>query len=147
MAKKVLNEVPVTEIPEVVAFEETKSRLRAFREANKQFFEYLSGLLAEYNDNEDLAEAAVRARQVSCGDFELYQYSTRYDPDFMLARYGREQFLKMGGKIDMVQRVTLDEKRVDIHIESGAIAAEDAEQIRKKSPSYHTPKPFGLPEV
>jgi hypothetical protein len=147
MAKKVLNEVPVTAIPEVAALEETKSRLRAFKSANKEFFEYLDGLLTEYNERLSTADKAVRAREVSCGDFELYQYSTRYDPDLMFNQYGRERFLALGGKLTTIQKVELDKKSVDIHIATGAIPEEEAKHIRKKSPSYHTPKPIELPEV
>jgi hypothetical protein len=141
------NDTPATTIPEVAALEQTKARMKAFIDSNPQFFQYWNGLLEEYNERVAAADKAVRAKQVSCGDFELYQYSTRYDAEYMYERFGRDKFLELGGKLETVQQRTVDKKRVDINIQAGKISPEDAQHIKKQSPTYHAPKPVELPKV
>jgi hypothetical protein len=136
------NEVPINSIPEVDALEQTKQRIKKFMEDNAQFFEWWKELAEEYNDRLQAAEKAVRARQVSCGDIELGSFQTKYDWDYMYERYGRDEFLERGGKLETVQVKSGDKKRVDLQIESGKIAKEDAEHIRKQSPKFTVPKPL-----
>ena len=141
------NEVPAGSISEVAALEQTKERLKKFMADNAQLFEWLNQLIEEYNDRLQAADKAVRARQVSCGDFELGSFQTKYDWDYMYERYGRDEFLERGGKLETVQVKSGDKKRVDLQIDSGKIAVEDAEHIRKKTPKFSGPKPIGMPRL
>ena len=142
------NEVPVASIPEVASLEQVKERMKAFVESNEQLFQWWSELVEEYNDKLQAADKAVRARGVSCGDFAVGSYQTKYDFDYMYERYGREEFLERGGKLETVQTKSGDKKRIDLQIDSGKMAKEDAEHIRKKTPKVSSPKPLtGVPEL
>lgn len=139
------NDTPVETIPEVAAFQAVKARYEAFRQANPQFFDYLNVLQEEFNQTLEAAEKTVRARKVSCGDFELYQFSTTYKPEELLQAVGRERFLELGGKITTQTIYDIDKGRVDVAIERGDIPAEAAERVRVKSPKYHKPTKLVLP--
>lgn len=141
------NEVPVDSIPEVAALEQTKTRMRKFMDDNAQFFQWWSELVEEYNDRLQAADKAVRARGVTCGDIVVGSYQTKYDWDYMYERYGRDEFLERGGKLETIQTKSGDKKRVDLQIDAGKIAKEDAEHIRKKTPKFSTPKPLGMPTL
>ena len=141
------NEVPTASIPEVDALEQVKARMKTFMEANEQFFEWWNELVEEYNDKMQAADKAVRARGVSCGDWSIGSYQTKYDFDYMYERYGRDEFLERGGKLETIQVKSGDKKRVDLQIDSGKMAKEDAEHIRKKGPKFSGPKPIGVPSL
>jgi hypothetical protein len=142
-----LNDTPTESIPEVAALEETKARMRAFMDSNPDFFRYWDELVAEYNDRVQAADKVVRARGVSCGPFELYQHQTKYDAEYLYQRFGRENFLELGGKLETVEKRSVDKKRVDIAIQTGKIPAEDAPHIRVQSPRYHAPVTIEVPKV
>ena len=60
-------QVPVEEISEVQAFLGERERLRAFMEANPEFFKYLQELAESYNDALAMAMSACKQRDVGCG--------------------------------------------------------------------------------
>jgi hypothetical protein len=142
------NEVPIASIPEVDALEQVKSRMKQFVDSNAQLFEWWNELVEEYNDKLQAADKAVRARGVSCGDWSVGSYQTKYDWDYMYERYGRDEFLERGGKLETQQVKSGDKKRVDLQIDSGKMDPEDAGHIRKKTPKFSGPKPVtGVPEL
>jgi len=136
---------PASEVPEVQAWEDVKAKLTAFKDANPQFFQYLESLIEEYNIKLQAAEKAVRDRHISCGEFELYQFTTRYDANALFQALGHEKFLQVGGKVETRTIYDVDKARVDASIASHTISPEIAEQIRTKSPNYHKPDPARIP--
>lgn len=147
MAKeeKRLNEVPLTEIPEVAAFNEVQERYKAFRGSNPEFFKYLDQLAEEFNDKREAAEKATRSREVTCGDFHLYQFSTKYHPEALYQAMGHQRFLSLGGELHTQTIYQVDKARVEAAIKSGDIPKEVAEQVRTRDPRYHKPNKLELP--
>lgn len=140
--EKRLNDVPVESIPEVAAYQDAKARYDAFRAANPEFFQYLDALQEELNQKLQAADKTVRARNVSCGDFELYQFQTKYNAEELLQALGRDRFLQVGGTMTTQTVYGVESARVDAAIACGDIPAEVAERVRIKSPRFHKPDPL-----
>jgi hypothetical protein len=141
------NTVSVAEIPEVQRFIAEQERYRLFRAQNKQFFEYLSQMAADYNEALQAARDACKKRDVSCGPIQQTSQSTKYDADALYDLYGREAFLELGGTLETIQRKGLDKKRVQFNIESGRIDKDRAELVRKVTSSYASNAEISIPEV
>ena len=133
-----LNETPVSEIPEVAAFVEVQERLKAFKETNKEFFDYLDTLSEEYNAKLHAASTVVRGKSVSCGPFDKFQTATKYDADELYSLLGRKKFLELGGKEELVKKYSLDKVRVEMYIKSGDIDEDVAKVVKKVSPRYRS---------
>lgn len=141
------NDTPIQSIPEVAAFTETQARIRAFKESNPEFFRYWDELIADYNDKLTAADKVVRARGVSCGDWDRYQEATTYDAEYLYTRFGRESFLELGGKLETIEKRSVDKKRVDMAITAGRIPPEEAGQVKKVGPRYHAPNIVETPKI
>lgn len=139
------NEVTVEEIPEVSAFAEVKAKYEAFKTANPEFFDYLNALTEEYNTAWEAAEKAVKSRGVSCGDFVLYQFATKYKPDLLFQAMGHDRFLAVGGVVATKTVYDVDKTRVDSAIASGAIPPAVAAEVRVQEARYHKPDKLELP--
>lgn len=141
MSKKEVrhNDTPVDQIPEVAAFQEVKARYDAFRASNPEFFNFLDALEEEFNQKLQAADKAVRSKNASCGDFHLYSYQTKYNPEELLQAMGREKFMQVGGTMTTQTVYGVDKARVDASITSGDIPAEVASKVRIKQPRYHKP--------
>lgn len=134
-----MSRVDETDIPEVVAFIQVQQQYDSFRQANRQFFDYLDKLAAEYNEKLVDAEKAVRARGVSCGPFHAYQKQVTYNADALYELMGREKFLELGGKEELQKIRSVDKKRIDMNIATNKIPQEVACEVRKESPRYKKP--------
>lgn len=144
MAKTRINEVPSDALPEVAAYQEVKDRYRAFKAANPAFFEYLDKLQEELNQKLQAADKAVRARQVSCGEFELYQWQTTYNAEELLQAMGRDKFLQVGGTMTTQTVYGVDKARVDAAIAAQDIPPTVAERVRIRHPRFHKPDALGV---
>jgi len=144
MAKKDtrLNDTPTESVPEVAAYQEVRARYAAFRDANPEFFQYLDALQEEMNQKLQAADKAVRSREISCGDFELYQYQTKYVAEELLQAMGRDRFLQVGGTMTTQTVYGVEKARVEAAIKCGDIPANVAERVRIKSPRFHSPDPL-----
>lgn len=146
MAKeKRFNETPVAEIPEVSSFERLQEEYQAFRKANPEFFKYLEALAERYNSALEAADKAVRARQISCGDFALYQIATKYNADILFQGMGHDRALAVGGIASTRTVYEVDKTRVEASIASGAIPPAIADQVKKQEPRYKKPSKLELP--
>lgn len=139
------NAVPASEIPEVAAFEEVKQRLQAFRESNPDFFQFLEGLIEEYNDKLDAASKATKSKQVSCGDFDLYQWSTKFDAQVLYQALGHQKFLACGGKVNTVTQYEVDRTRMQSAIDAGVVPKDIADAAVSRSPRFHKPDKLVMP--
>ncbi len=139
------NEVVPEEVPEVGRFESVKAKYEAFREANPEFFDYLGKLTEEYNTAREAAEKAVRQRGVSCGDFVLYQFATKFKPDELYSAMGHDKFLAVGGVVSTRTIYEVDKARVEAAIAAGDIPPNVADQVRIKEPRYKKPSKVELP--
>lgn len=146
MAKdKAINPTAVEEIPEVAAFEEVKQRMQAVREANAQFFQQLDELAEEYNDKRAAAIRATKAREVSSGDFVLYQYGTKYDAEVLYQSLGHQGFLNVGGKVSQVAQYTIDKARFEAAHKSGQVDDEVYDRVVTKQPRFRKPDEVHIP--
>lgn len=143
--KKKFNEVSAEEVPEVANFEKVQEEYRAFRATNPQFFEYLEQLAERYNTALEAADKAVRSKQVSAGDFVLYQFATKFNPDILFQGMGHDKALAVGGIASTRTVYEVDKARVESAIASGAIPPAIADQVRKMEPRFNKPNKLELP--
>ena len=136
------NTVAVESIPEVATFQEAKRMLSTFKETNRNIFEEYELLVQQYNSKLEAADKVVRARKVTCGDWELYQQQTTYDVDALYDALGREQFLAVGGSLKTTTTRSLDKTKFNAAITRGDVPQKVVEVITSVSPKYHAPKPL-----
>lgn len=135
------NRKDIGAIPEVAAYEEAKQMLDAFRAVNEQVFSTYADLVDDLNQKREAADKVVRAQEASCGDWDLYQYQTKYDAKALFEALGRDGFLAVGGKLKKVTEYDVDKAKVKMAISSKQIPEEVAEAVVTVSPRYHAPKP------
>lgn len=134
-------------IPEVEAFTRIQRELDEFKRANPEFFDQLQHLVDRYNASRDMAERAVRTRQVSCGPFQLtgrpavsWKWETLYE------EMGREWFAaNVSGEIRQVPKYEGDKGKAEALYAAGIIPAEVSEKARLVKASYHKPEKLELP--
>lgn len=143
--EEIFNAKPVTEVVEVAAYQEVKARYDAFKASNPEFFKHLDALQEEMNQKLQDADKAVRAKEVSCGDFKLYQFQLKYDAEVLLQAVGRDRFLQVGGTMTTQTVYGVDKARVDAAIASGAVTEDIAKRVRVKHPRFHKPEPMVIP--
>lgn len=140
MTKKVAE----TDIPEVMHFLAVKKQIDDLKEGYPEVFERLRQLQQDYNQALEAAEKAVRGRQVSCGPFNLYQWQTSLDAEKLYEELGRDEFLKVGGKIQTVTTYDLDKNKFEAHVTAGTIPKEVVDVVKKVSPRYKKPEKINV---
>lgn len=134
------NSVPPESIPEVIAYTEAKEMLEAFIGHNARVFSTYFSLLDSLSQKREAADKLVRGKEVSCSDWELYQYHTKVNAEAMFNALGMEQFLRFGGTTTTKTIYDADKARVEAAIAKGEISQELGKIIIEKSPRYHAPK-------
>jgi len=145
MASKRHNDTPPAEVPEVATYQDAWSRYQQFRDSNPELFKHLDALQEELNTKCQAAEEAVSGRGISCGDFALYQYATKYSAEELLQAVGPDKFMQVGGSMTTQTVYNLDKKRVDAAIASGAIPAEAVGRVKVRSARYKKPSKVNIP--
>lgn len=136
--------VPENDIPEVKHFLEVQRQVEDLKEAYPEVFERLGQLQQDYNQALEAAEKKVRGLQVSCGPFNLYQWQTSIDVDKLYEELGRDEFLKVGGKVQTVTTYDLDKAKFEAHVTSGGVPKEVVDVVKKTSPRYKKPEKINL---
>jgi hypothetical protein len=140
MAKdKAHNPTAVEEIPEVAAFEEVKQRMQQVRDTNAEFFAGFEALAEEYNEKLNAAVRATKSREVSCGDFILYQFGTGYDWEVLYQSLGHQGFLDVGGKVSQIASYDGNKQRFEAAHKSGQVSDEVYNRVVKKTPRFRKP--------
>lgn len=145
MPKPTIKSAQPQEFPEVIAFLEAYERLQEFKVANAAFYRQLEQLSSQYNDALENAEKAVRSKQVCCGPFDLYQFAVKYDSQRLYEELGREDFLKVGGKIETTTTYSVDKAALEMNISRNLVPQEVVEVVVKSTPNYHKPDKVVLP--
>jgi hypothetical protein len=133
------NPVSSTAIPEVQDFEEAKRILEEYRARYRGVFDEFETLAQQYNTKLEAADKAVRARRVSCGDWELYQQKVTFNADALYDAVGVDKFMEVGGILRTVVTRDLDKAKLKAALSSGAISKEVADAITTTTPTYHSP--------
>jgi hypothetical protein len=128
------------EVPEVAAYEEAAQVLEAFKQNNEQVFATYSALVDDVNQKREAADKVVRAQQISCGDWDLYQWQTKYDAKALFEALGRDGFMAVGGKMKKVTEFDLDKAKFKMAVSGGEVPEEVADAVISVSPRYHAPK-------
>lgn len=133
------NTTDPVEIPAVVDYMDAADKLREFKEEHADVFEAYDFLVQEHNNKLEAAEKVVRAQGVSCGPFDLYQYQTKFDAEKLYDAVQREEFLRLGGKIETVPVYSVDKNIFEAKLAQGAVPKNVVDVVVKTSPRYKTP--------
>ncbi len=132
--------VPINKIPAVQELTDLKSELEQFKAEHIDVFTQYKDLVDRYNSALEVAEKEVRAQGVTCGDFENYSVSAKYNPEKMFEELGQELFLNNGGTMAKVTKYDVDPKKVEAAIASGAIPEECVDAFREVRRNYRKPE-------
>lgn len=132
--------VPIGDIPAVQELTDLKMEIDALKTEHADVFMQYSDLVDRYNAKLEEAEKEVRAKGVSCGAFDNYSVSVKYNPTKMFDELGEEMFLRTGGVMGTVTEYKVDPRRVEAAIASGEIPDECVDNIREVRRNYHQPK-------
>lgn len=145
MQKKKIETVDPSTIPEVVEFINAQGTIEDFKNSYPEVFKTLEGLTDRYNTALEQADKVCRQRGVSCGPFDLYQFSTKYDAEALYNAVGRDKFLDVGGKIETQTVYDIDKGRLEACVAQRKVPEEVIEQVRKETPAYHKPPKLVIP--
>lgn len=144
-AKKTKSAPPVNEgIAALERFEHAKAELARLREDNQDIFDSLGMAVEEYNDALEQANAAVRGRGVSMGDFQISREFDEYDADKLFELVGRTQFLEWGGAEKTERKLSVDKTKLRSFISAGKVPKAVVDQILTRQRQYSTPKPLKI---
>lgn len=145
MSKPQIKTVDPEEVPEVIEFLDAQKSIEEFMDDNKAVFAQFQELVEKYNTSLEAADKACRGQQVRCGPFDLYQFTTKYDPDALFNAVGRNKFLELGGTTKQTTEYDLDKDAFEASVAKGLVSKEVVAEVRKVSPSFHSPKPLRIP--
>ena len=128
-------------IQAVREFEVAEHALKLHEEQHKAVFDEYRELIEERNNLREAADKMVRGLDVSCGDWDRYQASVKWDPNALYQAIGRDAFLAIGGGIGTELVYSIDKERAELAMKTGHIPPAAVEVARKVTPSYHAPKP------
>jgi hypothetical protein len=144
MRHQISIESPVN-IPEVMEFQNARDYLNQFLQANTSVIEQLRQYIDHYNQTREAAEKVVRARGVTCGDFEIRSQAFKVDSEKLLNAIGREAFIQAGGTLKRKAEAKIDYKQLEIAMAKGQISQEIFNEVTKREDRYHIPSPLYSP--
>lgn len=108
---------------------------------NREIIENYHKLLDERDQKLQVAEAAVRATDATCGPFIRTHATTKWLPAALYDRLGQQKFLAIGGKIGTETVYSITKEQAELALASKVIKEEMLPDVRKISPTYRVPKP------
>jgi hypothetical protein len=133
------------DIPEVIEFIDARDTIEEFKQAHAEVFAKLASLTERYNTSLQQADKACRQREVSCGPFNLYQFTTKYSAEALFNAVGRDIFLEVGGTIQTVAAYDIDKGRLEAAIAQNKITKDVVAKVRKETPNFHKPETLIIP--
>jgi hypothetical protein len=128
------------QVKEVADFLEAFRQVEAFKEQHSDVFAQYEVLARQYNQKLEAAEKICRQQRVTCGPFELYQFSTVYDAKILYDMIGHDMFFRVGGNTKQETVYGVDKAKVKVAIEQGTVPSDVVEAFRKVTPSFHKPE-------
>ena len=132
-------------IPEVEDFLNAKKALEDFEEQHEEEFNRYRELAAEHNRTLEQADKAVRAQGISSGPFIRSHVNTKIDADKLYELVGRDEFLRLGGKLETVVQYSVDKTKFLSLASSNQVPKDLAAAVTIETPNYKAPKPVKLP--
>jgi hypothetical protein len=129
---------------EVLRFEASKERLESYKAQHPKIFAELERIQEEYNTALEAADKAVREKNISAGDWQIYQVQTKIDADKLYEELGEADFLRVGGVVETKTVYSIDRAKFATLEKSGGIPQEVLDAAVKKSPRYHAPEKIRL---
>ena len=145
MEKKRARRVPLADVPEVIEYVNASDAITEFKSEHAEVFTQLDTLVERHNTALQQADKVCRANGVSCGPFDLYQFSTKYDAEALFNAVGRDRFLQLGGKLETQTVYSVDKGRLEAAIAQDKLPDDVVEQVRKETPNFHKPDPLVIP--
>lgn len=136
--------IPINKIAEVQELSDIKVELEQFKAEHANVFMQYKDLVDRYNSALEAAEKEVRSQGVTCGDFENYSVSVKFNAAKMFEELGEEMFLENGGAATSKTVYTVDDNKVKAAIASGKIPEECVDNFREVRRNYHSPEKLSV---
>lgn len=145
MNKPRITSLDPQDVPEVAEYMEVEKQLDSWKAAYPGAYEELREIIEARNTALENADKAIRAKEVSCGPFTLLHYTVHVDENALYDAVGKDEFLKIGGAIQTVQKFTVDKKAFDTAIVQKKVPASVVTAVVTHRPSFKNPKAVELP--
>lgn len=132
--------LPIGDIPEVQELADLEMEINALKGEHPEVFMKYQDLVDRYNAKLEEADKKVRAEGVSCGKFENYSVSVKFDAAKMFEELGERMFLDCGGTVSQRAVYEVDPKSVEAAIAARKIPEECVDNFREVRRNYHSPK-------
>lgn len=131
--------LPVSEIESVQKLADLKMEIDSLKAEFPDVFMKYADLVDRYNTVLEEAEKEVRSKAVSCGDFDNYSTSVKFDPAKMFDELGEDMFIAAGGTMSNKIVYEVDAKKVEAAIAAGTIPEECVDNFREVRRNYRKP--------
>lgn len=131
--------VPISEIESVQKLADLKMEIDGLKAEHPDIFMTYADLVDRYNTVLEEAEKEVRSKAVSCGEFDNYSTSVKYDADKMFEELGEEMFLQSGGSMSTKTVYEVDPKKADAAIANGTVPEDCVDNFRNVRRNYRKP--------
>src|SRR6185503_2671324 len=111
--------VPISEISAVQQLADLKVEIDTLKAEHPDVFMKYADLVDRYNTVLEEAEKEVRSKAVSCGEFDNYSTSVKFDANKMFEELGEDMFLASGGTMATKAVYEVDPKKVEAAIANG----------------------------
>jgi len=131
--------VPIAEIESVQKLADLKMEIDGLKSEYPEVFMKYADLVDRYNTVLEEAEKEVRSLAVSCGDFDNYSTSVKYDAVKMFEELGEEMFIAAGGAMNKKTVYEVDPKKVEAAIANGTVPEDCVDNFRDVRRNYRKP--------
>jgi len=131
--------VPIAEIDSVQKLADLKMEIDGLKAEHPEVFMKYADLVDRYNTVLEEAEKEVRARGVSCGDFDNYSTSVKFDAVKMFEELGEDMFIAAGGIMNKKTVYEVDPKKVEAAIANGTVPEDCVDNFREVRRNYRKP--------
>lgn len=131
--------LPIGDVESVQKMADLKVEIDALKAEYPEVFMKYADLVDRYNTALEEAEKEVRAKAVSCGDFDNYSTSVKFDPVKMFEELGEDMFLASGGTMSNKTVYEVDPKKVEAAIANGTVPEECVDNFRDVRRNYRKP--------
>ena len=139
-------ELSVIDDPSLAQFENARAELEHFISEHSEVFEHLNALTETYNTSLEQADKTLRTKAieygagVSCGPFRFKNFRESVDADKLYEAVGLDKFKALGGRIETVQKYTVDKDVFAARVAGKAVEQSVVDLVVTVTPVYSGPK-------